>query len=261
MYNRGNPEYNLHMLNSARTLLLDPAYRKLLLKTRSWKTVIRAGFIPEPLLNKSKLADDWFMKDRDKYNGKKGCILVMTGCFAPMHYGHIEALTMAKKAIEKRLELPVLGGYLSLCHGDYVLEKTGNQELASINRAYEMATILANRAPWIQPSTWEAAQSGALNFTTVYRQFVELFPKHRIVYVYGSDNEAFRLAFLNNELNVCIRRAKRLPGPTEVAPQLKTNTLYLSGGEWRAMSSTIIRENQKTSGLSRPSRMKVNHTL
>lgn len=233
-------------LSTLRTLLLDPAYRKLWLKTRSWRTLVQAGFIAEPMLNRSyKLADDWFTRTHGKYAGQPGVILLMTGCFAPMHHGHIEAMNLAKRAIEKRLELPVLAGYLSLCHGDYVFAKTFDPILSLPERARDMENTLMREAPWLMPSTWEAKQTGPLNFTTVYRQFAKLFKDQRIVYVYGSDNEAFRLAFLNNELNVCVKRSGRVTGPLEVHPEIKTNTMFLGGGTWKAMSSTILRNAAK----------------
>lgn len=235
-----------------RTLLTDPAYLRLFAKafgqfglSRAWETCVKAGFIDEqrsiwPLTDFARSMDS-----KADLGVKSGVILVMTGCFAPVHEGHVDALEQARTVLES-MGTPVLRGYLAACHSDYVATKTANfYDDIDGERLIQMRKFLHTRAPWIRPCMWEAEQRHPLNFTTVYRAFQRYFASQQVVYVYGSDNENFRLAFLDGALNICVRRtqpSKDEPYRCYLTNWMKTNTLYVYGSDaTRSLSSSQLR--------------------
>lgn len=228
------------MINAARTLLADPAYRRLFFKTGSYRAVVKAGFIPEPFHDpRVRLDNDVYVLPSSRML-PGSTILLMTGCFAPLHYGHIEAMERAREALENEGKI-VSAGYFSPCHEGYVFEKTRSRFYSDNTRIGTMYQSLLKDAPWLRPSSWELRQRGPMNFTSVYRAFVKHFVHQEVVFVYGSDNKNFRLAFLNGELNVCVNRTEKYDRPV-VCKGLKTNTLYINGGQYKAWSSTMMRD-------------------
>lgn len=185
---------------SIRTLNRDSRYGKLLRSTKSIKLLIDAGFLPEPEILKTSNQEMPILEN--------GVILLLTGCFAPVHQGHIAALKSARYIIEKETGKGVVGGFLGMCHDDYVNEKTDKFPIdVRLEYFYKM-----NKEQWIYPYLWEAHQLSATNFTTVYSSLKNSYPKNTIVLVYGSDHPDFKYVINKNELQVCVYRHNSLVG-------------------------------------------------
>src|SRR5690606_22048126 len=102
-------------------------------------------------------------------NTVQPCVLLSTGAFCPIHAGHIEMMTIAKKTVEAN-GYQVLGGYLSPGHDEYISQKAGEraipiqQRIALIQKAIEASA----ESDWLMLDPWEGLFcSVAVNFTDV----------------------------------------------------------------------------------------------
>lgn len=192
------------------TLLRDKRYRRLLARTHSWQAIVDAGFIPERVFS----APLWSEPSKLTLTGdsKQGIILLMTGCFAPIHDGHISAMWQAKQFLERSQQHPkVVGGFFSPCHLDYVKTKTDKYDNSHDFRWHEITSACARKAPnFFTIFETEKADYAPLNFTTVIDRLQRLYPNHQVVFVYGSDNVEFGAA-LEGELNICVCRGQYAP--------------------------------------------------
>lgn len=208
---------------------MDKYYLKLWDVCHDSKILEAAGFIEEPTIKEVDIDIPNIKEDE--------VILLLTGCFAPIHEGHIEALEIAKKELEKR-EIKVGLGLLGLCHDNYVLTKTDKY---SLKDRIEKIEDITKEHSWIKPYAWEAKQNGAMNFTSVIDSITRK-TNSKVVFVYGLDNYNFRLAFLNNDINICIERDINEKFPRYL-PEITTNTIYIDTNKYKNISSSSIRKN------------------
>lgn len=210
---------------------MDKCYEKLESLCHDKEILKAAGLINEPPI---------ITVDSSLPEIKNGeAILLLTGCFAPIHKGHIEALEISKcKLVEKGINVGL--GLLGLCHDEYVKSKTDSYQL---NTRLDLIKEITKNHTWIKPYTWEAMQNGAMNFTSVIES-IKQKADNPVVFVYGSDNYNFRLAFLNNDLNICIKREIEEKDPRYLQ-NIKTNTIYIESVEYKSLSSSKIRIMEK----------------
>lgn len=210
---------------------LDSYYKALWELTKSTDVLEAAGYIDEPPMVDVNVVP--------VIKQKSGVVLLLTGCFAPIHDGHIESLELAKKILEKDYSKKVVLGLLGLCHDKYVKAKTGGFSLEQ--RLVEIHNKLGNDS-WIKPYCWEALQSAPMNFTSVIESLkTRLSKNYEIIFVYGSDNYNFRLAFLNGDLNICVGRNAIEKFPRYLDDEIKTNTIMIKNSTKKNCSSSAIR--------------------
>ncbi|MEZ4454416.1 MAG: NAD(+) synthase [Nannocystaceae bacterium] len=139
-------------------------------------------------------------------------VLVSTGAFCPIHEGHLAMMERARSAIEARGG-EVLAGYLSVSHDRYVLAKCGAEAPAAAERLRLCEAAIAG-SEWLMVDPWEALHCDrARNFTDVVGRLEALMNAHlrahrrvEVVYVFGSDNADFALAFAERGGCVCVPR-------------------------------------------------------
>lgn len=160
--------------------------------------------------------------DEARATGKKMCVLLATGSFAPLHEGHIGMVQASVRTI-KAAGKELLGVYLSPSHDSYVFQKDQGRTRsypaqARIDQIHEQIKELDGQilnVP-IMVDPWEALRAPrAVNFTTVVRRLKNYITKYLgsdidVVYVFGADNEGFSLAWEDNSeetpRTVCVGR-------------------------------------------------------
>lgn len=209
----------------------DKYYSNLWSTCKDYKILEAAGYIKEPIPIEVYCPIPTLTKDDS--------ILILTGCFAPVHEGHIESILLAKREVEK-LGLNVKLGLLGLCHDNYVKTKTDNYPLL---KRIEEINEKTKKYEWIKPYLWEAYQNDAMNFTSVIES-IKRQTEAKVIFVYGSDNFNFRLAFLNNDINICVKRNAKEKFERYL-PKIKTNTIYIENSLTKSISSSVIRDDRK----------------
>ncbi|MBI4818877.1 MAG: NAD(+) synthase [Deltaproteobacteria bacterium] len=205
-------------------ILRDPYYAATYEKLESKDAVLEAAFFddgaPAP---EDELADPrWLtspvfelearLEEARHFPERELFVLVTTGALYPVHPGHVGLLKIAKDALEKRGGF-VLGGYLAPDHDEYLREKCGPDAPDAANRIrLAEAALLLGEGFMVDP--WPALYCRRkLNFTEV----VDRLETHlnwrvptkrpiRVVYVFGSDNARFSLAFAAKGRCVCVPR-------------------------------------------------------
>lgn len=218
--------------------LKDRRYKALYDKTKSLDDLKAAGFFDDGLsFLDYKLS--FLTTPTHKLSKKKGVVLLSTGSFSPLHRGHVQMMELAKKAVEDQGK-EVIGGYLSPSHDSYVQSKGPGHEEISL-RIHRMHTDLHDH-PWLMVDPWEGRYtSGAINFTDVIDR-TRLYLEARgfdaeVVYVFGSDNQSFSLAFTPDETCVCVQRKSQ-----EKTINFKGNHLWVNQEELAHESSSKIRD-------------------
>jgi nicotinic acid mononucleotide adenylyltransferase len=141
---------------------------------------------------------------------KKSCVLLTTGSFCPMHFGHRDMLIKAKHHLEQN-GWQVLKAYISPGHDEYIQKKCGDQWLNIDQRIQLIQTIIAED-DWLAIDSWEGIfNQVAVNFTDVIYRLQLYLQKHLdrdipVFYVCGSDNARFAQTFLNKEHCVVVGR-------------------------------------------------------
>lgn len=161
-----------------------------------------------------------FRGNVEQTQGKQRVLLVSTGAYNPVHLLHVRLFYVAKKWLEKRLGVAVVGGVFSPSHDAFVREKNRRAPQRVIPARYRIAMceISTINSSWLAVSRWEATRRASLDYPSVLRQLQSEvdteFPGQdiRIMYLCG----ASRLLHVNPETLrqfecVCITR----PGYTE----------------------------------------------
>eukprot|EP01112_Ceratiomyxa_fruticulosa_P002410 TRINITY_DN1252_c0_g1_i2.p1 TRINITY_DN1252_c0_g1~~TRINITY_DN1252_c0_g1_i2.p1 ORF type:complete len:196 (-),score=41.95 TRINITY_DN1252_c0_g1_i2:117-704(-) len=86
---------------------------------------------------------------------------------------HINNFRIAKKFLEEKLGVFVVGGYISPSHDDYVFRKLGDEAIP-IKERVRMCEIVCEKEGWLDVSTWECAQDD-------FEDFPEVIMHHKIV--------------------------------------------------------------------------------
>lgn len=214
-----NTYYNLLKKTKKQRLawkvLRDPYYSRVYKKYKNIDIVKRAGFFEDKLedyeinyklnLHTTPLNK---VKEHLKINSHEPVVLLSTGAFNPLHEGHIHMLEIAKQELISR-GLNVVGGFLSVCHDDYVQNKTNNSDSA-FKRVYD-SQIKVENSEWIAIDTYESLyMPTTINFTENIERLKRYIKRWlnidvQIAYVCGGDNAEFAYCF-DNELFVCIDR-------------------------------------------------------
>lgn len=219
-----NSEYD-EITHLAWKVLRDPFYSELYKDKKSLAYLYEAGFfvdkIPPKDVNRLIFKPGFFTTPFHKILSNLSnlgpneipIVLVTTGGFSPIHYGHIAIMEVARKELENS-GYKIVGGYFSPSHDDYVKIKYGGEaELNSDHRIY-LSQLAVNDSDWLMVDPWEARFVHTdINFTDVVsrlKDYLNYYVKHKspveIFYVFGADNAKFARVFKNNGGCVCIAR-------------------------------------------------------
>ena len=250
-------------------LLSDSFYSVLYKKYKSFSFIENAGFFFEKFPEEShfnNILDIKFYSTPtfkldisllETKNDKPFIILLSTGCFAPLHNGHIKMMEMAKIKLEEE-GYSILGGYLSPSHSDYLDLKIDNG-LSSSKRIHLMEYILEDH--WLMIDKWEALYNySSVNFTTVLNKLEKYLQYYidsniKVCYVYGDDNIKFTNTFIESDsFAVCVER-DNIDSITQDDFFNKycfnNKNLFFVTGNKNKLSSTNVREGNSLEGLSK----------
>ncbi|KAJ5067156.1 nicotinamide/nicotinic acid mononucleotide adenylyltransferase 2 [Anaeramoeba ignava] len=123
------------------------------------------------------------LEKKDEKNRK--IVLISTGSYNPVHKMHIKTFAIAKKYLEEKHGLDVIGGYISPSHDQYTLGKLGGYNIPFKERC-EMCQLAIEEEglqDFLFLDQWEGTQSNFINFTTVTRHL-----RHYLKTTFASSN-------------------------------------------------------------------------
>jgi nicotinic acid mononucleotide adenylyltransferase len=180
---------------------------------------------------------------------EKSCVLLTTGSFCPIHYGHIEMMKFARQALENQ-GWQVSIGYISPGHDEYISQKCTDQWI-NIDRRIQLIQNAIAESDWLSVDPWEGVFNRvAVNFTDVIFRLQAYIFNHLkksipVFYVCGSDNGRFAQAFTLKGHCVVVSR----PGYEDEFEKYKTlssdRILFVEGSA--CISSRDIRQRQNFS--------------
>lgn len=207
-------------------LLRDQAYRSLYNDGVGVEQVYRAGFFVDGLdiegdslleVN-GKIPTTPVHKLRDALENSGNheqppIVLLTTGGFSPIHYGHISMMETAKKTLESQRR-SVVGGYISPSHDAYVSQKyDGNARLSAEHRLH-LCNLAVKDSDWLMVDPWEARYLPTdINFTDVMRRLKAYLTAHfdglgiEVFYVCGTDNADFVNVLDYLDGGICVSRS------------------------------------------------------
>ncbi len=153
------------------------------------------------------------LKDNHISPQKQLVVLMTSGCFAPVHDGHVAMMETAKKTLEEN-GYHVLGGFFSPAHDDYVSTKGDDaRRLTAAHRIMLLDKVLQD-TPWLNVDPWAARYTPTdINFTDTCERMKDYLHAHinsdvpiEVAYVCGADNIAFTQSFVSKGLSVCVKR-------------------------------------------------------
>ena len=165
-------------------------------------------------------------------------ILIATGCFAPIHPGHINMLEAAKAKLLEKYSHVI--GYIAPDHDEYVKTKTEDWNIDQ--RAIAIHNAIKN-IKWLNLDMWAGLFcTNAVNFTEIIERLAIYIKKHTgkeypIYLVIGGDNHRFAKAFKYRGGCVVVSR----PG-YEIEKVDYKNVFYTEGNVDE--SSTSIRKSK-----------------
>jgi nicotinic acid mononucleotide adenylyltransferase len=251
----------------------DPYYWAAFKRYQNLQTIVNAGFFDdgqEPGLVK-KRADIQFLttpleivrkrvvelEEQGKIHNKPLAVLLTTGCFAPVHSGHIAMMEKAKTAIEAK-GYEVLGGFMSPSHDDYVSTKGEvARRLTAAHRTLLLNKVL-NDSDWLAVDPWESRYAPTdINFTDTIQRLEHYINAHintaapiQVAYVFGGDNVKFSRAFVDKGLGVCVPRPGHEEGLLDFIEKsgLKGNPhIILAESSGLDISSSLVRNGEAPS--------------
>jgi NAD+ synthetase len=195
-------------------------------------------------------------------NQREVYVLVNTGCYAPIHQGHIKLMEQAKIAYEKQGKL-VLGGYLVPAHQKYVTEKIGfDQGLDRLQQCYK----LVSPHLWLNIDPYELLyETDDVNYTLILIRIQKYLMDHfsklfqltiKTVYVCGGDRADFTQTFTGGVgYCICVNRK----GYEHIYNKAKTQFGHLANIHWVdqptiSISSSQLRSKSTNFDLMHPVR-------
>lgn len=176
-------------------------------------------------------------------------ILIVTGAMAPMHYGHLQMLEVAKCAMEQA-GYSVAGGYIAADHDEYIERKFEDGKFYNIFKRQQIIHQMIKNCHWLAIDPWNGVFTNcSLNFTTIIERLQRYIARHcgchyPIFFVCGSDNARFCLSFIERGNCVVVLR----PGyetQFEKYKKYANDRIIFSDRSIVEMSSTQVRSQDK----------------
>jgi nicotinamide mononucleotide adenylyltransferase len=184
----------------------QPRYQRMLDAGAANNQIINAGFFQESAE----------VIDVPLPNISEGVIIFLTGCFAPIHAGHIQAMADAKVYVETVLKKKVAVGFFGFCHDEYVSTKTKDWPYSRRKEYFENHPL---KEDWMVCLEYEA--------------LVEKYNRETIM-LCGADNQDFHKVFSDDEIVIVFKRDLRAIDP------MPSNVIVLESRN-QSMSSSKIR--------------------
>lgn len=145
--------------------------------------------------------------------GFKPCVLLTSGSFCPIHFGHLEILTNSK-AYLKTLGYEVINAYISAGHDEYITHKNKDKAILIHERLSLIQDLIKKEGlnEWVSIDPWEGVfNKYAINFTEVIERLSLYIKKHTqidipIFFVCGGDNARFSLTFMQKGNCIVVNR-------------------------------------------------------
>ncbi len=196
-----------------------------------------------------------------EYGIGKLYVLVGTGCYDPIHPGHINLMDAAYECLTMRYNKLIVGGYLVPAHTKYVIEKNGTD--SPLKRLSDCQKCVLHHE-WLSVDPHELLyETNDVNYTQIILRLEEYLQHHigpniRVVYVCGSDHATFARMFVGHGTCICVSRPGYEKIYNEMKAELEGNeNIYWCGQTTVNMCSTDIRKiannvSQSTHSSTRP---------
>jgi nicotinic acid mononucleotide adenylyltransferase len=172
-------------------------------------------------------------------------VLINTGCYDPIHDGHIELM---EKAYEHFISnnKTVVGGYLIPSNTKYVSKKNGSDN--DLMRLKNCQMAVKNHI-WLSIDPFEILfEDDDVCFGHILERIEKYLQYHinkniKVVYVFGGDRAEFARAFVNHGFAICVNR----PGYETLYNKIKSETTASNNIMWcdtttKNISSSSIRK-------------------
>lgn len=251
-----NPVYS-NISNDEFLKIKNDLFYSSMITNYSYQEIVKCGWINTKYsyfedLDHKKLFPNF---DCTKISNK--AIILSTGCYAPIHEGHIESLLQSKRFLNSK-GYKIKNIILSPCHDSYVSKKTNNNQYniyERIEKINSTLNLLPNQIKKLfSIDLYESVYSKcALNFSEIlmYNYFLyqqKFNKKYKIFYVFGSDNQEFARCFLslpaniqNNFFAICIERDNH----PLITKHIHPNIFYLPKHHHSNLTSSNIRNSSK----------------
>lgn len=192
--------------------IMHPMYQQMIDKGFTQEEVVKAGYFE----------DDAWVNRKDIFNisniilpnfNSKTIIVGLSGCFAPIHKGHINILEAAKKYFLLQ-EYEHVIGILWPAHDSYVATKPGGKKWDIKTRLHQIDLHLA-LIHWIYVDTLPAIELPCdINFPFIIDRLQLIGEKYNAdtAFAFGADNSNFAYAFSGSKTKVvCVDRYNKFP--------------------------------------------------
>lgn len=232
-----------------------PMYSEMLLDGYTTEDVTNAGYFCDEYNSKDNLLDSEFSPYNDSlfhlYSVlNPTIILAISGCFSPIHAGHIQALIDAK-AHYNSLGYKVMGVIIP-AHDSYVnIKRNGVCKCPAIERIIKIKKYLeAHKLSWIGIDEYPALYwTAEVNFPFLLNRLNAIFPKTALGFVYGADNSDFIIPMSYSKYHsIIVNRNNSLDRIYNSISKLKRDHTYtvIEDNIHEELSSTSIRHNTIT---------------
>lgn len=138
---------------------------------------------------------------------KTNVVLLLNGCFNPIHNNHIRLLELAREHLDSLGTYHIVGGYVSPTHDAGIIRKVGTPPTTWQHRL-EMCRLAVEDTTWIMIDGWQIAQEknhGAQVSKQHLCDFLrKSYPSIEIVSICGGDALPKLKATIKKELVICV---------------------------------------------------------
>lgn len=138
---------------------------------------------------------------------KKNIVLLLNGCFNPIHNNHIRLLELARERLHALNDYQVIGGYISPTHDASIQRKLSVPPTAWQDRL-EMCRLAVRGSAWIMVDDWQISRErnfGAQQSKQHLKDFLQkLHPSIEIISICGGDALPKLTAVIKKELVICV---------------------------------------------------------
>ncbi len=138
---------------------------------------------------------------------KKNIVLLLNGCFNPIHNNHIRLLELAREHLNSLNNYHIIGGYISPTH-DAGIQRKLSVLLTTWQDRLEMCRLAVHDSSWIMIDDWQIAQEknhGAQQSKQRLNNFLHNhYPSIEIISICGGDALPKLKSTLKKELIICV---------------------------------------------------------